>query len=214
MTQKAQQFATQKKEWETKVPEYQKKVQEWDKFTDFVGKNPNLQGEIEAAFKKYAAASASQAPQPMGRDPAYEQLKRELDDLKGWKGSLEKEREESKLAKDREEAYAALSKRDPNFNKEAFDAYLAEASEKANNLSGLYELVYEAMRAKSAPDVAKAAQKKTLDNIKNKQSAAVETGKGISPKDLPENIDLSQTGSIDELFEKEMERRGLFNYNQ
>ncbi len=171
-TKKAQEFAKQKKDWESKYPDYEKKATEWQKLNDFLSKNPQARSEVEQAIKKYAAASASQGPQPAGRDPAFEQLNRELADMKTWRTSLEQRQQQEQLAKETEAAYADLAKNDPNFNREEFDKFLNEASLKAENTTGLYSLIHQAWRAQSAPALKKAAEKETLDKIKKKQIAA------------------------------------------
>ena len=154
---------------------------------DFLSKNPQANAEVSAALRKYATASASQGPQPAGRDPAFEQLSKELQDMKAWRTSLETKQQQEQTAKETEAAYAELAKNDPDFNREEFDAFLNEASTKSNTLSGLYQVIHQAWRAKSAPEIKKAAEKATLDKIKKKQTVATETGKGNSAANLPQN---------------------------
>jgi hypothetical protein len=207
-TKKSQEFAAQKKAWETKYPDYEKKVKEWEAYNNFLAQNPQAYQEVQQAITKYAAASKAQGPQPQGRDPAYEQLQKELADMKTWRTSLEQRQQQDQLAKETEAAYAELAKNDPDFKKEDFDTFLQEASTKADTVSGLYSLIHQAWKAKSAPDIRKAAEKATLQKIKNKQTSATETGKGGSTAGLPQNKDVS--GNWNDIFSKEMEERGLF----
>ena len=210
-TKKSQEFAAQKKAWETKYPDYEKKVTEWQQYNDFLAKNPQAYQEVQQAISKYAAASKAQGPQPQGSDPALAQLNKELADMKAWRSSLEQKQQQEALAKETEVAYADLAKNDPDFKREEFDKFLNEASLKANNTTGLYQIIHQAWRAQSTPAIKKAAEKETIQKIKNKQTSATETGKGNSTANLPQNEELS--GNWNDIFTREQERRGVFKDN-
>ena len=107
--------------------------------------------------------------------------------MKEWRTSFEQKQQNEQIAKETEAAYAELAKNDPDFNREQFDTFLNEASTKSNTIAGLYELVHQAWRAKSTPEIKKAAEKATLDKIKKKQTVSTETGKGNTAANLPQN---------------------------
>jgi hypothetical protein len=196
-TKKAMEIAKQRKEWESQYPQYEGKIKQWDTFNQFVAQHPDLRDEIEAAFRKRAGVSGVGG---VARDPRVDELNQKLSKYDEFMTTYQQDVESRKFQQDREQAYALLAKNDPNFKKDDFETFVNDVSTKAENIPELYQILYKAFMAKSASDIAKDAEKKTLENIKKKQGAAVQTGKGgNTARDTPNNEDISQfkdTGAL------------------
>jgi hypothetical protein len=100
-TKKAQDLAQQRKDFETKYPEYERAYKEWKTLNDALGKYPDMQKELETAFRKYTQSVATQGPQPVGHDPALAQLRAEIEDMKAFKQQVLQEKDQQKLDKER-----------------------------------------------------------------------------------------------------------------
>jgi hypothetical protein len=208
-TKRAQEFASSKKEWETKRPDYETKYGEWKQFTDFVGKHPQLQKEMQDIVGKYAQqqGNGSVAAQPTF-DPRIQELTGKVSQFERYFEEQKQKEQQSKADADRQTAYAELKKKDPNFDQQKFDEFLAKATSESENMTGLYSLIHQAMLGSNKDTIIKEAEKKTLDNIKKKQTAGIEKGTGTSPASLPDNKDYSGNKSTIDMMEAIMKEMG------
>ena len=208
-TQKAQQLAKEKEQWEKNYPQAEKDLEEYRAWLGYFNANPELQTYVRD-YHTRSQQGSQQNPQqnPQGMSQPNDQYRGELDELKQDVQAIKGGREEELVSKERNDALEALRKKDPNFDEAKFLTHLNKVTGSMDNLSQLYSLVYDAYKGGSLEQIKTDAKNEVVENIKKKGAASIERGNATSTVDIPDNIDISGKG-YDDIFDEFKEQKGI-----
>jgi len=212
-TQKAQELAEQRKQWEGEKSQHDVNLQNYNVLQNYIQNNPELAQMIQEYSQTHQAQNNQMyqnqqqqqvQQQQQYQDPRVSQLESKMNEIEERRIVQE---QRNSLDAETNAALVALKAQNPNFNEEAFLKFKNEKLVSAATTEGLYSLINLAMQGQSRAEIAKEEEAKVLNNIKNKQSAAIEIGNGASATNLPNNDDNSQT--MDQIFNSFKEEQGL-----
>lgn len=218
-TEKAKQLADERREHEAQKQQYAASLQQLERWNSYFRANPVLQ-QLNAAFvqgripQQVLQQILGQQPgqQPAGQQPAPQYdpyLNQMVQRLSTVEQQLQKEREvrlQDRQLSEREKAMQAVLPHIPEPKREAFQQYIDRVTSGMNDLQAMYTVLKDAFLWGNKDELIKSVQAQTIENVKKKQGAGVETGEQQTAVGLPKNVDVSGSRDIRRIYEEAFEQ--------
>lgn len=199
-TQKAQEIADQRREFEAQRKSYENQVKDYETMVQYLNSHPDLQAYIESYVQRSSAQTPQQHGQPPGLSHAMEQRLAQLEQrLQKGEATIE----EGERNRQRAEALEHLTKTYPKYDNQKFNEFFMNGMGDVNTVKDLYDLVYCAMIGRQLiADQAKAGSQMQLG----------ETATGRMEPNIVVERKPGGPSTMDQIFEGIAKEKGITDY--
>lgn len=194
-TRKAQEIAEQRREyedWKNNNPNSERDLAEYKAVINLANNNPELAEHIRRVYEQSQGRGMQGIKAQQSINPEFEELKQKFQ-------SLEQERLEEREERERNEALRSIIENNKDIDKEDFQNFVNEVTEK-NDIKSLYGILHSAYQGRNIEDMRKRIEKEVVDRIKKNRTLDVNTGGNTTQVNMSENSDISQ--SYEDMFDE------------